>query len=304
MANPNKQETEKIRKDFHLHDRIFEKYYKERRSIRYFFKPLSFTIVDYYVKKSKIMVEDVLFIVGENYLITISKEVLPHYNEAFELTKTKFASIKNIGYLLYEILDYDIEETYNVLNVAEKKVSDMEKAILTPEDVQRKITNIITFKRDLLTMWRRFWSSSKILFSIKKGLTPIQVDDNLIRLFDDLHDTYVHQMEIVSIQREVLTDALTIYESVLANRLATISNKINLSLKRLTWVMFVLTGIATVLTVPNTIATFFGIPELPLTGSDYQFIINILVVSMIIPSVLFYWYWKKVKREAEKNHIR
>ncbi len=233
----------------------------------------------------------------------MTKKSLPHYNEAFELTKNKFSTIKNVGYLLYEILDYDVEETYGVLNILETKASAMEKAVLTPENVKEKITNIVNLKRDLLTMWRRFWSSSKILFSLKKGLTPVKIDENLVRLFDDIHDTFVHQMEIVSIQREILTDSLTIYEAVLANRLAIISNKINFSIKRLTWILFVLTGIATVLTVPNTIATFFGIPELPLTGSDYQFILNILVVSIIIPSVWFYLYWKKIKKEAEKNNI-
>ncbi|MFH1229490.1 MAG: magnesium transporter CorA family protein [Candidatus Aenigmatarchaeota archaeon] len=300
VTNPGKEEIKSLKSEFNLSDKLFEKFFKEKKSIRYNFKPLSFVLVDYYAQDSKLMVEDVLYIVGKNYLITITNKKLAHYEKAFDFIKEKMKKIKNVGYLLYEILDFDVEENYEVLSLTEKRVTEIEKDVLNLNDVARKITNIIEFKRYLLTMWRRFWSSSKILFSVKKGMTPIEVDNNLIMLLDDVHNSYVHQMDIVSSQREIMTDALTIYESVLANRLATISNNINVSVKRLTLVMFILTGIGTVLTVPNTVATIFGIPEWPIAGDQWKFIALLLVVSAIIPSIWFYFYWKKiVKKENE-----
>lgn len=292
LTKPDQKEITKIRNDFKLADLIFEKFSKEVRSTRYFFKPLTFVMVNYYLKNKSIEVENVLFIVGENYIITITKTPLPHYDEIYKgvFERIKFFKL-NVGYLLHEILDNDAEQNFEVLHEVEIKISQMEKGILVYKKMTEKIKEIIEYKRYLLRMWRRFWGSSKILFSIKKGLTPIKMDENLVRLFDDIHDTFIYQMEIISVQREVLTDALTIYEAVIANT-------INSGIKRLTVIMFIWTAIATVLSIPNTVATIFGIPEWPLTVDVWEFIAFVLVISALVPILWFYLYWKKLKMET------
>lgn len=297
-VNPSQAEIAKLRSTFGLKDTVFEKFKTERKTTRYYFKPLTFTLVDYYVVKGKVMLEDVLFIVGENFLITITNKPLPHYDKMFKNIHDRLRDMKSVGYVFYEILDWDAEENFDVLALTERKISVLEKAVLTSEAIRRKIEGIVDYKRYLLNVWRRLWSSSKIVFSVKKGLTPIKVDADLLRLFDHVHDTFVYQMEIVTTQREVLTDSLTIYEAVLANKLANISNKINTGIKKLTLIMFLWTAIAVILTVPNTIATILGIPEWPITVDAWQFIAIVLAVSTIIPMVWFYLYWKKIKLEA------
>jgi Mg2+ and Co2+ transporter CorA len=302
VTNPTQHEVKRLIEEFKLEGKIFDKFFTEKRSRRYFYNPLSFVLVDYYSENGKTKLEDILYVIGKDYMITVTKQPLKHYEDAFKIMRMKMHGFKNVGYLFAELLDYDSEENYDVLQLTEKRVSEVEKGVLDLTDVKRKITEIIEFKRELLMMWRRWWSSSKMIFSIKKGLTPIKVDDNLIMMLDNVHSSYIHQMEMVSNQREMLTDALTIYEAVLANRLATVSNNINQSVKRLTWVMYVLTGISTVLTVPNTIATIFGIPEWPLTGSSWQYIALLLTASLIIPTIWFYFHWKSFKKEAQSSH--
>jgi Mg2+ and Co2+ transporter CorA len=132
-------------------------------------------------------------------------------------------------------------------------------------------------------------------------MTPIKIDAELMRQFDHIHDMFLYQMDIVTTQREVLTDALTIYETVLANRLASISNRINTSIKRLTFIMFFWTAMAVILSIPNTIATVLGIPEWPLTVDAWGIIATVLVLSMIIPSIWFYVYWKRLKSETRES---
>ncbi|MBU5557480.1 MAG: CorA family divalent cation transporter [Candidatus Aenigmatarchaeota archaeon] len=296
---PTVAELSKIRKDFGLADKIFEHFPHEHRSTRYTFRPLTFTIVNYCMVNGRIALENILYVVGKNFLLTITKVQLPHFDEIFSDVVAMLRKMPlNVGYVLYHIMDSDSEETYDVLAVNERRITELEKSVLTPEQGGKKITAIVTYKRELLMMWRRFWSSSKIIYSIKKGITPIAMNEELIRLFDDVHDTYIHQMEIVSAQRDTLTDALTIYESVLSNKLATISNRINLTIKRLTYIMFVWTAIATILSIPNTVATIFGIPQWPLTVSVWQIIALVLLVSAIVPLAWFYLYWKKFKLEA------
>ena len=303
LTKPTADELSKIQSEFSIPQHILTKFFREKRSIRYSFKPLTFILVDYYLKGGKVGLEKVLFSIGENYIITISDVQLPHYDEVYNMILERDLTIKSTGYLFYEILDRDVEENFDVLNVTENKIIDLEKNILTPSSVKKKVTQIIEFKRYLTQMWRRFWRSSKIIFSIKKGLTPVKVDENLIRLLDDIHDTYIYQMEMVGSQRDVLSDALTIHESVLANRLAMLSNKINSSLKKLTLIVFFWTAIATILSVPNTVATILGIPELPIKGDAWPWIALALVISSIVPIFWFFSYWKKIKEEHAEDKV-
>ena len=298
LTNPSSQEITKVRNDFGIANALFEKIYKEKNSVRYTFKPLAFTLVDYYTEGRNIKVEDVLFIIGEHFLITITKTKLKHYDEIFKLISERLKDFgTDVGYILHEILDYDAEGNFDVLSLTEGKISELEKAVLDADDIHKKVMSVITYKRYLLQMWRRLWSTSKIIFSIKNGATPIKVDVELLRLFDHVHDTFIYQIDIVTTQREVLTDALTIYEATLSNRLATISNKINSGLKKLTFIMFFWTAIATILSVPNTVATIFGIPEWPLTVDAWGFIAFILIVSTLVPLIWFWIYWKKIREE-------
>ncbi|MBS3097926.1 hypothetical protein J4209_03985 [Candidatus Woesearchaeota archaeon] len=298
LTNPSSQEITKVKNDFSIADTIFKKFYKEKNSVRYTFKPLAFTLVDYYTEGKNIKVEDVLFIIGEHFLITITKTRLSHYDEIFKIISERLKEFgSNIGYILHEILDYDAEGNFDVLSLTESRISDLEKAILDADDIHKKVLSVITYKRYLLQMWRRLWSNSKIIFSIKKGATPIRVDIELLRLFDHIHDTFIYQMDIVTNQREVLTDAISIYESTLTNRLTVISNKINSGLKKLTFIMFLWTAIATILSIPNTVATIFGIPEWPLTVDAWEFIAFILIVSTLVPLVWFWMYWKKIREK-------
>jgi hypothetical protein len=103
----------------------------------------------------------------------------------------------------------------------------------------------------------------------------------------------VHQIEVLNTQKEMLTDAVTISQTFISNKLAELSNKVNMSVKRLTWIMMLLTGVATVLTIPNTVATFFGIPALPVAGVQ-RHLLWALAISTSVPIIWFYFYWRRI----------
>lgn len=294
---PSKTELAQLQQTFGIEKRILERFGQEHRSVRYMFHPLTFTFVDYYVTGGRVSLERILYIIGKNFLISITKTPLVHFNQIFEEIATKLSTMPlNIGYLLYEIVDSDTDETYDALATIERHINEFEKKVLVPEQAVKVITSIITFKRKLLMMWKRFWGNSKIIYSIKKGMTPIIIDENLMRLFDDVHDTYVHQMEIVSSQKEVLTDALTIYETVISNKLASISNRISKGIHFLSVIVLLLTGLTLVVSIPNTIATIGGIPYLKTTEAPIVW--AALGLSTVVAVIWFVWYWRHVMAEA------
>lgn len=299
LTEPTEAELARVKADFRLSAKMLKRFPTERRSIRYSFRPLAFTIVDYHLANGRVEATNILYIVGDHFVITIANKKLSHFDEMFDSISERLNKIMpNTGHMLYEILDSDSEENFDVLAATEKHITELEEGILEPVDVQRKVSEVIQYKRYLLEMWRRFWGSSKILFSIKKGLTPIAVNENLARLFDDVHDTYIYQMEIVTAQREALTDALTIYETILANKLAQLSNHINKGIHYLTVVVLLLTGITLVISIPNTIATIGGIPYL--ATEKAPLIWAALLGGTAITILWFLAYWRKVTDKMNK----
>ena len=100
-------------------------------------------------------------------------------------------------------------------------------------------------------------------------------------LFDTTHEELTRQVDIVETYREILSDTINVH-------LSAISNKINLSIKGLTVIIFYLTIVTTVTAFPNTVATFFGISQFGNTS------IIIIVVAIAFSIVLpFIWLWRK-----------
>lgn len=299
-VNPTPKQLEKLEEDFKIPERHIRIYAKERRSVRYSFRPFSFVLVDYCVEMEEIKKTNVLYVVGKNFIITILESGLKSYDDIYERTKEQLEKTDlSVMRLLFEILDEDIQENYEVLEYMEDRITEMEKDVASSESKTAGIREIVELRRTLNNMSKAFWGSSRITFVLKKGLTPVEPTEIEQRLIGDLHDSFTHQLDIISNQKEMLTDGITIYQTTISNRLAELSNVVNTSIKRLTLITLVLTGIATVIAVPNTFATIFGIPYFPELVQNYWTLIILgLIISTMIPILWFIWYWKKIQREV------
>jgi len=297
-VSPTEDELVKISKDFSLPLNILRNYKRERRSVRYSFEPFACTFVDYQLLNGEIERTNVLFFVAKNFLITILEEPVESYETTFseisgKIKKEKFSTVE----MLTEILDADVEENYDVLEQIENDIMKLQKEIALKK-VRTHIERVVELRRTLNHISRAFWGSSRITYFLKIGLSSLKPTQIEMRRIDDLHEGFIHQLDMISNMKETLTDTITIYQTNISNWLATISNKINSSIRLLTWIMLLLTGLTLVLTVPNTLATVFGIPYLGLSTDSWQFILSLLVLGTLLPLLLFYLYWVKVKKMA------
>lgn len=296
-TSPNETEIKKISKDFSLPLKILRNYCKERRSVRYSFEPFACTFVDYNLDKGKIKRTNVLFFVSKNFMITVLEGPVPSYESAFsELSEN--ANLTPVRALI-EVLDADIEENYDVLENIENQIAELEKELAT-KGRGWSIERVVSLRRNLNRMSRAFWGSSRITYFLRTGIGSLRISPMEARRAEDLHEGFIHQLDIISNHKEILTDIVTIYQVNISNWLATISNRINVSIRMLTWVMLFLTGLTLVITVPNTIATIFGIPYLALPADSSQMVFATLAISTAISLFLFYLYWRKVRGLARK----
>ena len=143
---------------------------------------------------------------------------------------------KDINRLFYDFLDRDINENYDILTKIDDDTSRLEVESLKYNN-EKNIQSIINLKRELNKMTRRFWSTAKIIFAIKKETTSLKLTSEGLRTLDDIYENLIHQIDILSTQKESLIDAITIYETTVSNQLAKINNDLNTVMKRLTILM-------------------------------------------------------------------
>jgi Mg2+ and Co2+ transporter CorA len=209
---------------------------------------INFMVMQDVVSSKK--VHPVVLAFSKNFLVSVAqKEIKPIFNNAKErMSKPKIDPPSQVAYY---ILDEIVASHYVHIE-----------------------------KLDMISFNKILWYERGLIFNLHKcGDSCMAAKART--LFDTTHEDLTRQIDIVETYREILSDAINVH-------LSAISNKINLSIKSLTIVIFYLTIVTTITSFPNTIATFFGIAQF---GNTNIAIISLaLLLSIVFP---FIWLWRK-----------
>jgi magnesium transporter len=223
-------------------------------------------------------VHPVVLAFSKNFLVSVAqKEIQPIFNNAKErMSKPKIDPPSQVAYY---ILDEIVASHYVHIEKLENLTATIEEEVVekTSQDTLKRIfklkTNMISFNKIL-------WYERGLIFNLHKCGDSCMVA-KARNLFDTTHEDLTRQIDIVETYREILSDAINVH-------LSAISNKINLSIKGLTVVIFYLTIVTTITSFPNTVATFFGIAQF---GNTNIAIISLaLLLSIVFPLI---WLWRK-----------
>lgn len=254
IQNPSEKEIKKMSEDFDIEEKYFKKYKTGNRSARYNLDPLIFGLTDYITDNDKIKLVHLLFVIKHNMLLLTVSEQSPFFKALFDnvVEGVKKRKIKSEAFLLYEFLHQDTKENYDVIEQMDDRLSGLEEKIIH-KDIEQKIMlqEIMSVKKFLIKMNKRLWSSSKIIFTIKKDLTSLRLNHEEKALLDDIYDTLMHQIDLVETQKETVTDLLEIYTTTLNNKLAEISNNLNVVMKKMA-------ALTIIIMIPSLIAGVYG----------------------------------------------
>ncbi len=293
LNNPTDKEKNTISSKFKISQLLMKDYVKQTRSKRYSTDPLVFVMVDYFVSNKMVKKTNILVMLKKDVFITILPNNLSQFDEFFkEIEK----SIRNrpkedrtMGEILYEFLDEIVQDNYDVLSTTEEMISDLEKKIIVRGNkLPSHVDDVLSMKRMLFAMSRRFWATAKIIFLVRKGLLSIHISKKTVSLLDDVYDTFQHQIEILEIQREMLGDVLNLYEASMANKLAVISNDLNTIMKKLT-------SLTVIVLLPSLIAGIYGMnfANLPGASSVVGFWITLGIMAVIAFGLYIIFHKKK-----------
>jgi len=287
LQEPTDEDVINLCTDFKLQEKPFKKFKSESRSLRYSFNPLTFALTDYYTFNNKVKVSRLLFIVRNNLLMLITSEHSLYYKELFArvIKSAEYHKKYSTGYILYEFLHDDAKENYDVLENMEDKIELLEQKVLSDEHEKNVTHEIIALKKELLTMSKRLWASSKVIFTIKRDLTSIELSKEDQALLDDIYDTFLHQIDMVETLKETVTDYLEIFTTTISNRLAVTSNELNMVMKKMA-------ALTIIIMIPTLIAGIYGtnfvnLPEVR-WRYGYAWMMSVMAVTAWITYMIFH----------------
>jgi Mg2+ and Co2+ transporter CorA len=240
-----------------------------------------FGIINFVVMQDIVSTKKVYPVVmafSKDFLVTLAKkEVQSIVNYAKErMCKTKIDPPSQVAYF---IIDEIVANHYIHIQKLENLTSGLEEEVVNRTS-SATLKKIFSLKSKMISFNKILWYERGIIFNLRK-CGDICMAAKARSLFDTTHEDLTRQIDIVETYREILSDAINVH-------LSAISNKINLSIKSLTVVIFYLTIVTTVTSFPNTVATFFGISQFG--NTNILIVVAAILVSIILP---FLWLWKK-----------
>ncbi len=142
-------------------------------------------------ERKRIIVSQIYFFVGKNYLVTITKEKIKILNNFFyKVANSKRmngeTSTSGGAYVLYKILDYLLRNTLPIYQYIEGEINRIEKEI--DESQGRKLVFEIASLRRMLLQFKIIVDPIRIAVNTLSKINVNFIDKEMLVYFDDLDD--------------------------------------------------------------------------------------------------------------------
>ncbi|GAB4156225.1 MAG: magnesium/cobalt transporter CorA [Cyanobacteria bacterium J069] len=231
--------------------------------------------------------EQVSFILGKNYLLTVQEE--PEYDsfgpvrERIRLGKGAIRS-RGADYLAYCLLDSIVDGFFPVLENYGEELEELEEEVVA-NPVRTTLQKIHTLKRELLNLRRSIWPMRDAISALIRDGEDLLQDEAKMSL-RDCYDHAVQVLDMVETYREVASSLMDVYVSSVGNRM----NELMKQLTLISSIFIPLTFIAGVYGMNfNPDTSPWNMPEL-----NWYWGYPLCWALMILTSVgLLIYFWKR-----------
>ncbi|MBI1801328.1 MAG: magnesium/cobalt transporter CorA [Chloroflexi bacterium] len=219
--------------------------------------------------------DEIHIFLGATYFVTVHELENPII-ESLDQVQRNNPQLSEWGtsFLLYRLSDLVVDAYFPVLDDVGDRVDALEDQIVSGLK-QSQLTDIFDLKRDLVIL-RKTIGPMREVFNALLIRRYALIDERALIYLRDVYEHVVHFHDIIDSYRDLASNALETY-------LSTISNNLNLVMKRLT--------IITTIFMPLTFITgFFGMnfAHLPI---DSDFVFWLAMVLMLLSSAgLLVWF--------------
>ncbi len=234
-----------------------------------------------YYKDEKLIMEQVSFIVGKNYLLTFGEQIGDVFDDVRRRLRKKGSGLRRykIDYLLYNLLDAIIDGYFQTLEVIGEEIDFLEVDILKESSDVNQL-KIRMVKKNLLYIHKHTWPLRDVVSWLSKEDSEF-LGKSTTRYFGDLNNQLVQVIDTTDTYREILSGLM---ELTLAN----ISYRLN-------EVMKVLTIISTIFIPLTFIAGLYGMNFKYMPELYVEWGYPVVLISMGLITMGMIYYFKKKK---------
>ncbi|MBF8150914.1 magnesium/cobalt transporter CorA [Winogradskyella sp. F6397] len=236
----------------------------------------------YYDNEENIVIEQVSFILGKNYVLSFQEsegDVFDNVRERLRHGNGRIRGLKS-DYLLYALIDAVVDNYFSIIETLGNKIEDLETDLFegnAKEDISIEVQQL---KREILKVRRAIFPLREIINRVEKGEHSL-ILQRTINYYRDIYDHLIQVSENIDIYREMIWSLMDMY-------MTTISNRMN-------EVMKVLTIISTIFIPLTFLAGLYGmnfeyIPELQYR---YGYFVLLGVMFLMFLGLLYYFKRKK-----------
>lgn len=220
---------------------------------------------------------------SHNYLVTVHGTPLNLIDDVLRKTREDPRTVQQgVDFLLYHLLDASVDRYFPILTSIDEKVDSLEDEIMN-SPAQQQLEKIFSLKKDLVTL-RKICAPQRDVINILISREQALIGPEAAMYYRDIYDHLIRVYDMIENQRDLLTNAMEIYLSMVSNRLGIIMKS--------------LTVVATIFMPITFITSFFGMnvkfTEFLFTHNEQGELFWWLTASMVVLSVgLVYWFRKK-----------
>ena len=277
VADPASPELDDLAHRFNLHElQIEDCRHRPQRPKTEEHDHYIFTVLKHMHNNGELEFDDIDIFIGPDFLITVRSGD----SGIFETVRARAEQeqVDRLDRLFYMIVDHIVDGYQPVLDKLADNISDIEDVVLDRPDPDT-LAEIFSLKRKLVEFRRVAAGMREVVNTLTRREKGILGDD-LDVYFRDIYDHIVRTVELIETYRDLLSGALDIYLSAVANR----TNE----------VMKVLTIWGTVALPLVIITGFFGMNlRLPWENSIHGTVFAVVLMAVSTIAVLVYFKTKR-----------
>lgn len=219
--------------------------------------------------------------VGKNYLVTIHHEPVCTVAATMKRCEDDDRAMRNgVGFLFYNLVDATVDEYFPILNYFDESIDELEDMIIENPS-KKQLNKVFTLKKELVGLRKVCGPAREVLNTINDRPLP-QFTPESRMYFRDVYDHIIRIYDMIDTYRDLLTNAMEIYLSMVSNRLNDVMKRLAL--------------VATIFMPITFIASLFGMNvKFPHIVSEHGLFFWGLLTGMVVITVSMLWLFRKAR---------
>lgn len=171
-----------------------------------------------FLHERDLITEQISLFLGPGVVLTFQEIADDTFLPVRDRLRAARGTIRNSGadYLAYALIDAVVDHLFPVLEHYGERIETLEEQVLARPD-NETVEEILSIKRDLLTLQRAVWPQQDLIRSLSRDPSPHVTETTRVYL-RDCHDHVIRVLEILGADRELTSTLMEVYLSSVSQR--------------------------------------------------------------------------------------